>query len=175
MGRLTETRDGRNVIPLRYGDGRWTLETHNTPGCLKERYLSGDPADRLAAYENTGLEPEDMAAVRLFAACADHDKAVRLLELSEADAAGRLKILPCKVGDIVYAAEIDPVIPLHVMALAVYLEGKTGGDFELLSNIGKTIFLSHEEAEAALELHEVKLEQEGLHEETAAKTERPAD
>ena len=53
---------------------------------------------RLAAYEDTGLGPEDMAAVKLLAASADHDKAMRLLELSEADEKGRLVVLPLPIG-----------------------------------------------------------------------------
>lgn len=212
MGRLTETRDGRNVIPLRYGSFEWTLETHCTPECLKERFLSGYPADRLAAYEDTGLEPEDMAAVRLFAACADHCKSVRLLELSEADAAGRLVLLPCRAGDTVYEVRnntdactccchysswfgadslcdsesvdekhrdsprfaVEPICEKQFMEIVEY-EPDIETIFRSRKDFGKTVFLSRQEAEAALKLHEVKSEQEGLNEEAAAKTERPAD
>ena len=76
----------------------------------------------------------------------------RLRELAEADKAGRVVVLPCKVGDVLYAAESAPVIPLHVMEVAIYLalEGEDGGDYERISNIGKTVFLTREEAERAL-------------------------
>lgn len=74
----------------------------------------------------------------------------RLLELADADRAGRLVMLPCKVGDTVYAAEASPVIPLSIAYVGVYLEGEDGGDWEALENIGKIVFLTREEAEAAL-------------------------
>ena len=56
----------------------------------------------------------------------------RLRELAEADKDGRVVVLPCKVGDVLYAAETDPIIPLHVMAVAIYLEveGEAYGDYE---------------------------------------------
>lgn len=78
---------------------------------------------------------------------------IRLRELAEADKEGRVVVLPCKVGDVLYAAESAPVIPLHVMEVAIYLalEGEDGGDYERISNIGKTVFLTREEAERALE------------------------
>lgn len=65
-------------------------------------------------------------------------------------------MLPCKVGDVLYAAESPPVIPLHVMEVAIYLalEGEDGGDYERISNIGKTVFLTREEAEKAMEVSE---------------------
>lgn len=77
----------------------------------------------------------------------------RLREFAEADKDGRVVVLPCKVGDVLYAAESAPAIPLHVMEVAIYLalEGEDGGDYERISNIGKTVFLTREEAEKAME------------------------
>lgn len=81
-----------------------------------------------------------------------------LRELAEADKEGRVVVLPCKVGDVLYAAETDPIIPLHVMAVAIYLEveGEAYGDYERISNIGKTVFLTREEAELALKKEKEK-------------------
>ena len=63
MERLTEKRNGTNVIPLRNAicgtDMPYWKST--TAGDLTE-YLSGNAADRLAAYEDTGLEPEEITA-----------------------------------------------------------------------------------------------------------------
>ena len=82
----------------------------------------------------------------------------RLRELAEADKGGRVVVLPCKVGDVLYAAESAPVIPLHVMEVAIYLalEGEDDGDYERISNIGKTVFLTRAEAEKALQEMEGK-------------------
>ena len=116
---------------------------------------------RLKAYEDTEIEPEAVETVKLALAAKhmvdletlNNTPISRLVELAEADKDGRVITLPCKVGDVLYAAETDPIIPLHVMAVAIYLEveGEAYGDYERISNIGKTIFLTREEAEKALE------------------------
>lgn len=120
--------------------------------------------ERLKAYEDSGCEPEEvlpkgkaceialnlMRLAGLESLCSyDH-----LRELAEADKDGRVVVLPCKVGDVLYAAESATVIPLHVMEVAIYLalEGEDGGDYERISNIGKTVFLTREEAEKAMEV-----------------------
>lgn len=62
---------------------------------------------RLAAYEDTGLEPDEVNALQkdwsdlctVIGECGGID---RLRELAEADKAGRLVVLPCKVGDTVW-------------------------------------------------------------------------
>lgn len=120
---------------------------------------------RVAAYEDTDLTPEDLNAPFTWQMVLNQaaQKALgmepsRLRELAEADKAGRCVVLPCKVGDVLYAAETDPIIPLHVMAVAIYLEveGEAYGDYERISNIGKTVFLTREEAELALKKEKEK-------------------
>ena len=55
-----------------------------------------DAANRLDAYEDTGLEPEEIYEVRfLIAAQRDPQKLARLRELVLADQDGRLVVLPC--------------------------------------------------------------------------------
>lgn len=76
-----------------------------------------DAAQRLAAYENTGLEPEDILSATDMAkvACALHElnqykelgSVDRLRELSQADKDGRCVVLPCKVGDTIYQIGTD--------------------------------------------------------------------
>lgn len=78
----------------------------------------------------------------------------RVQELAQAEKDGRLVVLPCKVGDTVFAAETNPVIPLVVVHVGVILDGKDGEDWESLDNFGKTVFLTREEAEAALKKEE---------------------
>lgn len=134
--------------------------------------------DRLAAYEDTRLTPEeinDLASVREISPEAEYainkhagtiierldkllaqtDDDVRLRELAEADKDGRLVVLPCKVGDTVYrlfAGNPDnPVIAtlkINTVAEAVKLIGKMG----MHKYIGT--FLTREEAEKALEAME---------------------
>ncbi len=117
-----------------------------------------DALNRLAAYKDTGFEPEDINDfMERWKKAAELGRLVKqynidhLCELVEAEKDGRLVVLPCKVGDTVFAAETSPVIPLSVVCVGVYLEGAEGEDWEDLDNFGKTVFLTCEEAEAALE------------------------
>lgn len=75
MERLTEKRDGQNVIPLRQnGKIKWSICSAGL-GDAPTKYLYGDHADRLAAYEDTGLEPEEIISATDMAkiACALHE------------------------------------------------------------------------------------------------------
>lgn len=61
MKRLTEKRNGKNVIPLRNAIcgldlPYWSLDRHNE----HESFISGEAADKLAAYEDRELKPEDI-------------------------------------------------------------------------------------------------------------------
>ncbi len=128
----------------------------------------GKEIDRLAAYEDTGLEPCDYTTMRAVMEQADKAKEDlselihvvgaagidHLRELVEAEKDGRLVVLPCKVGDTVFAAEAKPVTTLSVVRVGVYLEGTEGEGWENLDNFGKTIFLTRSEAEAALKEQE---------------------
>ena len=63
MERLTEKRYGQNVIPLRQnGKVKWSICSAGL-GDAPTEYLYGEHADRLAAYEDTGLEPEEIQAI----------------------------------------------------------------------------------------------------------------
>ncbi len=83
---------------LTYFDGgKWRLKIGDTE-------YSGGVVDRLAAYEDTGLEPEDFkrafhedAVLKLAgqALCIAPD---RLRKLAQADREGRCVVPPCKVG-----------------------------------------------------------------------------
>ena len=110
----------------------------------------------LREYLDTALTPDQVVNAKNIIDLAfadDTSKAERIRKLVAADDEGRVVVLPCKVGDVLYSAESAPVIPLHVMEVAIYLalEGEDGGDYERISNIGKTVFLTRAEAENALQ------------------------
>lgn len=113
--------------------------------------------ERLKQFEDAVETPEKFYKMYgefciLESALKNYGSHDRMKELAKADKDGRVVVLPCKVGDVLYAAESAPVIPLHVMEVAIYLalEGEDGGDYERISNIGKTVFLTREEAEKAM-------------------------
>ena len=122
-------------------------------------YISA--ANRLADYEDTELTPEEIdmdheAAEQLRHLCRDCDLG-RLEELVKADKEGRTVVLPCKVGDTLYRVFAGEILE-HKVGNMRYLAIQGRWDIETYpfcsyveSSIGKTIFLTREEAEAALE------------------------
>ena len=122
--------------------------------------------ERLKAYEDTGLEPAMCANYKTF-----EDEAIskgvtfkRIVALMEADRAGRLAVLPCKVGDTVYEVTSRKTISeyrikaIRVELFCTFIEWDITAGFVNKSifgvpvdEIGKTVFLTREEAEKALE------------------------
>lgn len=124
---------------------------------------------RLMQYEDTELTPEgiDMdheAAEQLRHLCRNCD-IDRLEELADADRAGRLLVLPCRIGSTVYVLIQDSAVFYPetngwyigedtIDAIAqdgFYLGNPEDGDFRPNDAIGEIVFLTHEEAEKALE------------------------
>lgn len=70
----------------------------------------------------------------------------RLLELADADRAGRLVVLPCKVGDTVYQIDAERVYESEVKWIIFDCDDIAFDE----RAIGGSIFLTREEAEAAL-------------------------
>lgn len=114
----------------------------------------------LREYLDTGLTPEKIemdheAAEYLRQLCRGCDLD-RLEKLAEADKDGRLVVLPCKVGDTVYFALLGRIIEKQVFSIVSFSNSTRiycGGTSEYFrpEDIGKTFFLTREEAEAALE------------------------
>ena len=127
---------------------------------------------RLAAYEDTGQEPATCANYKTF-----EDEAIskgvtfkRIVALMEADKDGRLVVLPCKVGDTVWVTGRDNV-PREMELEAPDIRAVCTDEDNLCmstcnrkpdgfcayrlrndgADIGKTVFLTREEAEKALE------------------------
>lgn len=83
----------------------------------------------------------------------------RLEKLAEADEDGRVVTLPCKVGDTVYriVRDADPHITRDEARNMYFADDMTlcvelvGGRIILSEKFGKTVFLTREEAEKALE------------------------
>lgn len=83
------------------------------------------------------------------------DLYMRLKVYEDAEAECRLLILPCKVGDVLHRIysmnhiEEDRVIGFFVSAYGVWYWGEDYRETPI-EKIGKTVFLTREEAEAAL-------------------------
>lgn len=127
---------------------------------------------RLSAYEDTGLEPEEIKRI-VDAYGRGHTmrtesterleivreiKTDRLRELVQAEQDGRLVVLPCKVGDTIYVigescdfceTYLDEPERCMRCEKGHYVEER-GFELWMLSELNESIFLTREEAEAAL-------------------------
>lgn len=169
---------------------KWNESSHKNayyPRCFKEPcYGSGCKikdcpfetavCERLAAYEDTGLTPEEIKApftedaIINLAAQALGVEPDRLRELAEADKDGRVVVLPCKVGDTLWVTGRDNV-PREMELEAPDIRTVCTDEDNLCmstcnrkpdgfcayrlrndgADIGKTVFLTREEAERAME------------------------
>ena len=131
-----------------------------------------DAANRLAAYEDTGLEPEEIKvheAVKYNAGYyhGDEDRCRwiekelgpidHLRDLLQAEQDGRLVVLPCKVGDGLWTFCSHPVEQVYSFTVTDIstLNGRTMLNTSRCGvidarDVGKTVFLTREEAVAAL-------------------------
>ena len=149
-----------------FKDGYWRV---NFSGVQYQ----ADFVDRLAAYEDTGLYPESVEALKLsmmgkaISEITEFDGLPidRIRELAEADKDGRCVVLPCKVGDTVwivgavrklYSAKVRTFFCGNPSAVRgrdpdghIHMIRTTECDIPM-QEFGKTVFLSREEAEKAL-------------------------
>ena len=133
------------------------------------RKMARDLYGRLKAYEDTGLTPEEIKApftedtMINLAAQALGVEPSRLRELAEADKDGRVVVLPCKVGQRVFAlldtdkhiseCEVKQIgMGNEIGFIGLEPIGARGREYGVaLNGFGKTVFLTREAAEKALE------------------------
>ncbi len=172
MERLTKRENGHAHYP------RCFEEPCGGMGCrIEDCEFKVEICERLAAYEDTKLEPEevlpknkaDEIALKLMR-LADLESIcnyTRLRELAEADKNGRVVALPVKpvltpiLSSVLYIIEDGEIYEdaLYEAVVGMSESGKVNVVYTTLSNqmifeqadIGKTVFLTREEAEKALE------------------------
>lgn len=165
MERLTAQWGNNHAVPTKiYLDFMFGLDDDTSQG-LTEIF------DRLAAYEDTGLEPCDYAAMKAALEQADTAKkdlnelihivgaagVDRLRELVQAEKDGRLVVLPWAIGQTIYEADPDHGVVKHTLknaildmeSTAVDDAGNTWPDF-WCSDDESLAHMTREEAEAAL-------------------------
>lgn len=124
--------------------------TINYPdGAIGVNGTTEDMVLRLASYEDTGLDPKTIKDCTLIQDLIDSgitpaiiSPLRHLLELAKAEAERRLLVLPCKIGTPIYWINFN-------MHDGYWIEPGlfSLGDFYAF---GKSVFLTREEAEAAL-------------------------
>ena len=112
--------------------------------CLHAKELTWSEARELQAYRSTGLTVE------------------RAAELGKADQEGRVVVLPCKIGDTVYyiprfngksycGVSIGHVQMVGYTRAGIRVKVREYHPHNMDFMLGKTVFLTREEAEKALE------------------------
>lgn len=150
--RLTKRdTDGQAMMDCQKCKADWTGKHGKPMVDCTALYCRNRLKDLLAAYEDTGMTPEEIdmdheAAETLRQLCRGCDLD-RLEKLAEADKDGRIVVLSCKVGDTVYRLQYIEQTPGR------FVVGVAEIKFALLwlEEFGETVFLTREEAEAALE------------------------
>lgn len=124
--------------------------------------------ERLSAYENTGMEPCDYATMRHAFEKAEQAQAdltemicivggvgySRIRELAQADKEGRLAVLPCRMGGSLYRirrfrrGKNWQKEAAHILSTQLTMNNVANVLFGDV--MGKTVFLTREEAEKAL-------------------------
>ena len=156
MERLTKRENGHAHYP------RCFEEPCGGMGCRTEDCeFKVEICERLADYEDMERTPEEIdmdheAAETLRQLCRNCDLD-RLEKLAEADRDGRVVLRPCKVGDTLFRVFAGKILE-HKVRNMRYLAIQERWDIDTTpfcsyveSSIGKTIFLTHEQAERALE------------------------
>ena len=158
MERLTKRENGHTHYP------RCFEEPCGGMGCRTEDCgFKVEICERLAAYEDTGLEPDEVAALQkdwsdlrtMIGECGGVD---RLRELAAADKDGRLVVLPVKpvltpiISSMLYIIEDGDIYEdaLYEAVVGMSESGKTNVVYTTLSDqmifeqadIGKTVFLT---------------------------------
>ena len=120
--------------------------------------------ERLKAYEDAGLSPQACAEAReIEETLSGYDYSIsRMVELMKDDKDGRVIVLPAKKGDTLYAVTrfgIEKRVVKEIAAPFFYNSYESSDRAALptaIRNFGKTVFLSREEAEKALQEMEGK-------------------
>ena len=154
----------------------WNESSHKHayyPRCFKEPCYGSGCKIKDCPFEDTGLTPEEIHKAYselclLESALKNYGSHERMKELAAADKDGRVVVLPCKVGQRVFALmDMDKHISeCEVKRIGMGNEigfiglepiGARGREYGVsLNGFGKTVFLTREEAEKALEEREGK-------------------
>ena len=126
--------------------------------CAYQHDKLADWLEELKGYRASGLTPEEIDELLHKSYGPLHKKLGQWIA-SEQD--GRLAVLPCKVGDIVYDILDGTPYATRVLSFAYFGDHwacRTVSSYPDLEEFGKRIFLTQVEAEAALAAQKESLE-----------------
>lgn len=166
MERLTKRdTNGQAMMDCEKCKADWTGKHGKPMVDCTALYCRNRLLGRLVEHEDTGLTPKEVTALgELFNYALKESKTLteqltllkHIRELAEADKDGRVVVLPCKVGDILYRVFAGEIFEHRVGSMKYFaIQGRW--DIETYpfcpcveSSIGKTVFFTSEEAKKAL-------------------------
>ena len=172
MERLTKRdADGQAMMDCQKCEADWTGKHGKPMVDCTALYCRNRLLDRLVKYEDTRLTPDQIESMYMenkelvsFLCTNGEDRAIELvIELVKADVEGRVVILPCKIGDTLFRPlNWRNIVEKCTVSLLTQKTDKSWKlrltsenfrtTFEItINDIGKTVFLTREEAEKALE------------------------
>lgn len=164
MERMTKrTSDGQVVMDCKKCKADWTEKHGESMEECTALYCRNRLKDRVAAYEDTRLAPAEVRSMygewnAMMSVLNSIGSYARLRKLAAADKDRRVVVLPCNVGDVLWTFYNFPLKKVYSCTVTdvSYLNGKIVLNTDLCGtiagdNIGKTVFLTHEEAKKTLE------------------------
>ena len=170
MERLTKyDTDGQTMMDCQKCEADWTGKHGKPMADCTALYCRNRLLDRLVKYEDTGLTPQEVISMQgewcamMSVLNSIGGGYTRLRELAEADKDGRVVVLPCKVGQRVFAlldtnkhiseCEVKQIgMGNKIGFIGLEPIGARGREYGVaLNGFGKTVFLTRKEAEKALE------------------------
>ena len=164
--------DGQAMMDCEKCKADWTGKHGKPMADCTALYCRNRLLGRLVEYEDTGFEPEEVTALgKLFDYALKESKTLteqltllkHIRELAEADKDGRVVVLPCKVGDGLWTFCSHPVEQVYSCTVTDIstLNGRTLLNTSRCGvmdarDVGKTVFLTREEAKKALQEMEGK-------------------
>ena len=173
MERLTKRdTDGQAMMDCQKCEADWTGKHGKPMVDCTALYCRNRLLGRLVEHEDTGLTPKEVTALgELFNYALKESKTLteqltllkHIRELAEADKDGRVVVLPCKVGDGLWTFCSHPVEQVYSFTVTDIstLNGRTLLNTSRCGvmdarDVGKTVFLTREEAKKALQEMEGK-------------------
>lgn len=167
MERLTKRdTNGQAMMDCEKCKADWTGKHGKPMVDCTALYCRNRLLGRLVEHEDTGLTPKEVTALgELFNYALKESKTLteqltllkHIRELAEADKDGRVVVLPCKVGDGLWTFCSHPVEQVYSFTVTDIstLNGRTLLNTSRCGvmdarDVGKTVFLTREEAKKAL-------------------------
>lgn len=164
--------DGQAMMDCEKCKTDWTGKHGKPMADCTALYCRNRLLGRVVEYEDTGREPEEVTALgKLFDYALKESKTLteqltllkHIRGLAEADKDGRVVVLPCKVGDGLWTFCSHPVEQVYSFTVTDIstLNGRTLLNTSRCGvmdarDVGKTVFLTREEAKKALQEMEGK-------------------